>query len=148
MPRRWECGACRAAAHTGAALQGNYSVCVGAAALPRPFSEFGSMSGGRGRAAAPTHSRMIFIKTVIPRSAATWESVFPMRECGARRIRIATPAGGLVRNDRDFGKGCRWRVRRFFIKQARPQDGVPLADGRFSLLFLIFLQPVRSFYPW
>ena len=117
----------RAAAHTGAALQGNYSVCVGAA-LPRPWAPH-------------------FHKTVIPRSAATWESVFPMRECGARRIRIAAPAGRLVRNDRDFGKGCRWRGRRFFIKQARPQDGFPLAGG-LSLLFLIFSQPEQSFYPW
>ena len=44
-----------------------------------------------------------FRKNVIPRSEATWESVFPVWQgCGVGVLRIATPACGLVRNDRFF----------------------------------------------
>ena len=45
-----------------------------------------------------------FLKNVIPRSTATWESVFPVwQRCSVGVLRIATPACGLVRND-IFGK--------------------------------------------
>ena len=120
MPRRWECGACRAAAHAGAALQGNYSVCVGAAALPRPWAPH-------------------FHKTVIPRSAATWESVFPMRECSAWRIRFPTPACGLVRNDKDFGKRCRWRTAgAAFFHKASPSARWSSSCGRAVFLIISY----------
>ena len=46
-----------------------------------------------------------FYKNVIPRSEATWESVFPVWQgCGVGVLRIATPACGLVRNDMSFGR--------------------------------------------
>ena len=95
------------AAHTGAALQRNYSVCVGAAALPRPRAPH-------------------FHKTVIPRSAATWESVFPMRECSAWRIRFPTPACGLVRNDRALAGAARVGGG---VRAPRPTEGYGGAVG-------------------
>ena len=60
-----------------------YKVCVGAALCP-----------------VPTQGKMISMKNVIPRSAATWESVSPVWQvCSVRVLRIATPACVLVRND-------------------------------------------------
>ena len=44
---------------------------------------------------------------VIPRSEATWESVFPTwQEVRRRGVRIATPACAPVRNDKDFVGGA------------------------------------------
>ena len=69
-----------------------YKVCVGAALCP-----------------APTQGKMISMKNVIPRSAATWESVSPVwQECSMRVLRIAAPACAPVRNDR-FGECLRRR---------------------------------------
>ena len=60
-----------------------YKVCVGAALCP-----------------VPTQGKMISMKNVIPRSAATWGSVSPVwQECSMRVLRIATPACAPVRND-------------------------------------------------
>ncbi len=78
--------------------------CVGAAALPRPFSRFSSAQAG-GVEPRPYAGQDDFRKNVIPRSAATWESVFPVWQgCGVGVLRFATPACGLVRNDMFFGR--------------------------------------------
>ena len=70
---------------------------------PRPTEGLKCLRRGVGDA-APTQDKMIFTKNVIPRSTATWESVFPVwQRCSVGVLRIATPACGLVRND-IFGK--------------------------------------------
>ena len=103
MPRRWACDVCRRRHTWVPPYKAICKTCVGAAALPRPFP----YSAARMRAGVeprPHAGQDGFLKNVIPRSTATWESVFPVwQRCSVGVLRIATPACGLVRND-IFGK--------------------------------------------
>ena len=106
MPRRWACGDCRRR-HTwvppyrgiskGAVKRG-----VGDAAPYGSMVRNAAQAGGV--ESRPYAGQDNFRKNVIPRSEATWESVFPVwQRCGVRVLRFATPACAPVRNDRFFG---------------------------------------------
>ena len=105
-----------AAAHMGAALQGHIKGCGETGRrgnrLARRWAiaaPYGSMVRNAAQAGGveprPYAGQDDFRKNVIPRSEATWESVFPVWQgCGVGVLRIATPACGLVRNDMSFGR--------------------------------------------
>ena len=124
-----------AAAHMGAALQGHIKGCgetgrrgnrrsAAGGGRSEPVSRkcpdwrprqwaiaapYGSMVRNAAQAGGveprPYAGQDDFRKNVIPRSEATWESVFPVWQgCGVGVLRIATPACGLVRNDMSFGR--------------------------------------------
>ena len=93
-----------AAAHMGAALQRNLQNMRRGDGSAPPVFPLSSMQAG-GVEPRPYAGQDGFRKNVIPRSEATWESVFPVWQgCGVGVLRIATPACGLVRNDRDRGR--------------------------------------------
>ena len=87
MPRRWECGDCRAAAHMGAALQRNLQ----------------NMRRGGG-SAPPVHEHCIFTKCHSEERSDVGIRIPLTAAYHAEGVRIATPVCAPVRNDRVFDK--------------------------------------------